>query len=133
MMSHPLLMTFAVLAMLSAALLGMAGGPWRPMAIASATLVAGLALERFAAGISAARRFRTFTPLLFPVLHLGRDLAWVAAIGMWLARRVVRRPASPAHSMRARSGVTPDTAPQPGFAEDLPAPATPPRQGASSA
>ena len=66
-------------------------------------LVAGLALERLAAGISAARRFRTLTPLVFPLLHLGRDLAWVAAIAMWLARRVVR-PAVESRAQHAAEG-----------------------------
>jgi hypothetical protein len=103
MMLHPLLMALATAAVVCAGLIGAAGGPWRPFAIAAATLAGGLTLERFAAGISAARRFRTLTPLTFPVLHLARDLAWVAAIAVWIARRIAGRPASPAHSMRARS------------------------------
>ena len=100
MMSHPLVMGIAVTSLVSAMV---AGGAWRLFALGGATLVAGLLLERLAAGISAARRFHDPTPLVFPLLHLGRDLAWVAAIGMWLARRVVGRPASPAHSMRPRT------------------------------
>jgi hypothetical protein len=84
MMSHPVLMAIAIVNLLIALFAGaapMAGLAWRPCALVAAALVAGLALERLAAGISAARRFRDPTPLIFPY-HLGRDLAWVAAIAM---------------------------------------------------
>jgi hypothetical protein len=80
-----------------------AGLAWRPFAMVATALVAGLALERLAAGIGAARRFRDPTPLVFPLLHLGRDVAWVAAIAMWLTRRAFRRRSQPAHSMRPRA------------------------------
>ena len=103
MMSHPILMALAVLALFGALVSGAAGGPWRMFAMASATLVTGLALERLAAGVSAARRFRTPTPLVFPFLHLARDLAWVAAIAVWVVRRLCGRQPSPAHSMRPRT------------------------------
>jgi hypothetical protein len=133
MMSHPVVMSIAVLAMVGALILGAMGARWRPLATGGATLVAGLALERLAAGLSAARRFRTYTPLMFPVLHLGRDVAWVVAIGVWLGRRAARLPGSPAHSMRPRSGLYSDTASPASFSEDLPTAATPPREGATSA
>lgn len=106
MMSHPVLMAIAILNLaiaLLARVAPMAGLAWRPFALVAATLVAGLALERLAAGISAARRFRDPTPLIFPFLHLSRDLAWVAAIARWLARRAFGRRSSPAHSMRPRA------------------------------
>jgi len=80
----------------------MAGLAWRPFALVAAALVTGLALERLAAGISAARRFRDPTPLVFPLLHLARDLAWVTAIAMWSARRIGGHPPKPSHSMRQR-------------------------------
>jgi hypothetical protein len=105
MMSHPLLMAIAILNLaiaLFARAAPAAGLAWRPFVIVAAALVAGLALERLAAGISAARRFRDPTPLIFPLLHLGRDVAWAAAIGMWLTRRAFGRRSSPAHSMRPR-------------------------------
>ncbi|MBI3493618.1 MAG: glycosyltransferase [Acidobacteria bacterium] len=105
MMSHPLLMSMAVAGLVSALAMAVTAGPWRALAWGSAALLAGLALERFAAGVAAARRFRDPTPLLFPALHLARDLAWVAAIAMWSARRLGRRPRKPSHSMRPR--VTP--------------------------
>ena len=106
MMSHPILMALAVLALVAGLSAAALGGPWKPFAIASAALGAGLALERLAAGISAAQRFRTLTPLVFPLLHLARDLAWVAAIVVWVVRRLCGQRRSPAHSMRPRaSGV----------------------------
>src|SRR6185295_17608834 len=66
-----------------------------------------LSVERLMAGIAAARRFRNPTPLIFPLLHFGRDLAWVVAIGMWLARQLGSRPSKPAHSMRPRTSAVP--------------------------
>jgi hypothetical protein len=105
MMSHPLLMGLALLALaysLAAAAIGMS---WRPTAVAAAALVGGLALERLTAGIGAARCFRDPTPLVFPVLHLGRDVAWVAAMVVWGARRICGRRSRPAHSMRPRTTV----------------------------
>src|SRR5947207_1533132 len=107
MMMHPLVMGIAIAGLVSAALAAAADGPWRPIALGAATLLAGLALERLAAGVCAARRFRDLTPLVFPLLHLGRDLAWVAAIAMWSARRLRGRPSMPCHSMRARARTTP--------------------------
>lgn len=106
MMSHPVLMAAAILNMaiaLFARVTPTAGLAWRPFAFVAVTLVAGLALERLAAGISAARRFRDATPLVFPLLHLARDVSWVAAMTVWLVRRVCRRQSSPAHSMRPRT------------------------------
>jgi GT2 family glycosyltransferase len=106
MMSHPVLMAIAILNMMIAMfarVMPMAALSWRPFAIIATTLVAGLALERLAAGIRAARRFRDPTPLVFPLLHLGRDVVWVAAIAMWLTRRAFGRQSNPAHSMRPRA------------------------------
>lgn len=102
MMAHPLLMLMALACLASASFAAIVDAPWRPLAAAAATLLAGLALERLAAGIRAARHFADPTPLAFPLLHLGRDLAWVAAIAMWSARRLGRRPSKPSHSMRPR-------------------------------
>jgi cellulose synthase/poly-beta-1,6-N-acetylglucosamine synthase-like glycosyltransferase len=102
MMSHPLLMAAAVVSLVSALIAATAAGPWRLLALAAATLVVGLSVERLAAGVRAARRFRDPTPLVFPLLHLARDLAWVAAIAMWLVRRLGGRPSKPSHSMQAR-------------------------------
>jgi cellulose synthase/poly-beta-1,6-N-acetylglucosamine synthase-like glycosyltransferase len=106
MMSHPVLMAIAILNLaiaLFARVTPMAGLPWRPFVLVAATLVAGLALERLAAGVSAARRFRDPRPLIFPLLHLSRDVAWAAAIAVWLTRRVLGRGSNPAHSMHPRA------------------------------
>ena len=102
MMVHPVVMSMAVALSIGSACIALAGGPSRSLAVGAATLVAGLALERLAAGISAARRFHDSTPLVFPLLHLGRDLAWVAAIVMWSGRRLMRRQMKPSHSMHPR-------------------------------
>jgi hypothetical protein len=103
MMSHPVLMALAVAGLAAAAVMAITAGPSGAVAWGSGVLLAGLIIERCAAGIAAARRFRTLTPLVFPALHLVRDLAWVAAIAMWLARRLGGRPSKPAHSMRPRA------------------------------
>jgi hypothetical protein len=105
MMAHPVVMAAALAGLVAAAVLAAAGGPWAMAAAASAALVAGLALERLAAGVAAARRFRDLAPLAFPPLHLVRDLAWVAAMAMWLARRMAGRPPRPSDSMRPRRAV----------------------------
>jgi hypothetical protein len=75
-------------------------------ATGATTILLVLAIERLVAGICAARRFHTRLPLLFPLLHLGRDLAWTAAIVVWICRRLTRRPASPSHSMMTRTDST---------------------------
>jgi hypothetical protein len=107
MMLHPLLTACAVMGLLVAAMAALWGGPSRVIAVAAAAPLGVLAIERLVAGISAAHRFGTLTPLVFPVLHLGRDLAWVAAIVMWTARRLGSRQPSPMHSMRPRPGTAP--------------------------
>lgn len=66
-------------------------------------LLGALAVERLWAGVAAARRFHTAVPLVFPVLHFARDLAWVAAIGVWLFRRAIGRASRPADSMLPRA------------------------------
>jgi hypothetical protein len=114
MMLHPLVMAVAVACLVGSVAAALAGGPWRIPAIAAALLLAALTLERLASGLMAARRFRTLTPLMFPILHLGRDLAWMAAIAMWSARAVCGRPSMPCHSMRSR---TASTLPMPGGKE----------------
>jgi glycosyltransferase involved in cell wall biosynthesis len=102
MMWHPLLMSIALAALILApAASTMAGAGWLLTRV-SGGLIGALMVERAIAGVRAARRFNDPTPLLFPVLHLARDLAWVAAIVVWLARRLGGRPAKPSHSMHPR-------------------------------
>ena len=103
MMVHPIVMAFATLAIIAAGVALVAGAPWRPFADVAAALVGALALERLVAGIGAARRFHDGTALLLPVVHLARDLAWVAAIVVWGWRRCRGGAPAPAHSMRPRA------------------------------
>jgi hypothetical protein len=85
-----------------AALAAAAGASWQPFAVVGAILTSVLFVERLAAGIRASHRFGDRTALVFPLLHLARDGAWVAAIAVWLARFAAGRPGRPSHSMRPR-------------------------------
>jgi hypothetical protein len=69
-----------------------------PLALALAIAV-GLAAERGVAGLRASLRFQDPAGLLFPFAHWLRDLAWVAAVVVWLARRAIRRAPAPGYSM----------------------------------
>ena len=95
MMAHPIVMTLAMG-------LAVVGFAWRPAAMIGGVLLGLLALERLWAGLRAAIRFRDLSPLWFPVMHLARDLAWVAAIVVWSLRRGLGRKSKPADSMRSR-------------------------------
>jgi glycosyltransferase involved in cell wall biosynthesis len=107
MMAHAGVMLVAVASLVAAFMLSMAHGTWQPLAIVSGALVAGLLAERLVAGFRAARGFRDLTPLSFPLFHLLRDLAWVAAIGVWSLRRLASRRPLPSHSMHPRSPARP--------------------------
>jgi cellulose synthase/poly-beta-1,6-N-acetylglucosamine synthase-like glycosyltransferase len=102
MMWHPLALALALLLLALGLAEAAAGGNALPFAICGSVLVGVLMLERLLAGIRAARRFHHLTPLAFPLLHLLRDAAWVAAIVMWLVRFAAGRPGRPSHSMRPR-------------------------------
>ena len=66
-------------------------------------ILALLALERGLAGLRATARSGDSAGLFFPVAHGLRDTAWVAALGVWIGRRVFGRARMPGHSMlRAR-------------------------------
>jgi hypothetical protein len=69
-------------------------------------IVAMLAAERAIAGWRASRRYNDRAGLAFPVFHLARDVAWVAAIVMWTGRRLFRVAPQPGDSMRPRPAVT---------------------------
>lgn len=108
MMAHPLLALVGVATLAVAAGFAVAGAsPTWPRSIGGA-LVALLAAERLVAGIRAARRFRQWTPVLFPVLHLARDLAWVAATIAWAVRRLHGRASAPSDSMQPRPAPPPE-------------------------
>ncbi len=102
MMAHPVLMAAALGALLCAGICGLVARPAAPWSLAAAALIGLLLAERAVAGIVATWRFGDPAALLFPVVHLLRDLAWVAAMVRWLARRVVGAPVAPAHSMQPR-------------------------------
>jgi glycosyl transferase family 2 len=126
MMSHPLLMALSLLSLTAALSAHAVGGAWHPFALVSATLAGGLALERLAAGIGAARRFHDATPLIFPFLHLGRDVAWVIAMTVWIVRRLTGRRSRPADSMRPRTCEI-EREPSPiEFSRDVPTQSAPP-------
>ena len=88
MMLQPILTAAAVWAGGAAALAAMTGGPWRPLLGLAFSLFGVVMIDRCVAGVTAARRFKSSIPLVFPLLHLVRNVAWVAAIVVWLTRRV---------------------------------------------
>jgi glycosyltransferase involved in cell wall biosynthesis len=102
MMLHPVVMSVALLTMAAAAILAVSGRPWPLLAMIAAGLIGGLAIERAVAGLRAAVGFRSTAPLVFPLFHLVRDAAWVAAIGVWTTRRITGRGSRPSHSMTPR-------------------------------
>ena len=102
MMAHAPLMAAALASGAASLLLGAAGLPWRQAAALAVIIVAGLALERLAAGVRAAVRHRDAAGLLFVPLHLLRDAAWALAIAAWAARRLAGRGRHPSHSMGTR-------------------------------
>jgi hypothetical protein len=105
MMLHPVMMAIALALApggLLVARLAPAGGGFHLMVRVSGAILLALSLERLVVGLRAARRFRSPTPLIFPLLHLGRDCAWVAAMISWSARRLAGWPTRPSHSMRRR-------------------------------
>ena len=106
MMLHPLLTALALVLFGFAAWQALGDEAWQATALVPAGLLAGLAVERAVAGVRAAYLFREPAALLFPVFHLVRDLAWVAAIGVWMTRRVGGRRTRPGDSMTARPGGT---------------------------
>jgi glycosyltransferase involved in cell wall biosynthesis len=102
MMLHPVLLAVAGLCGAAWALGAAAGVDLRPAAWLGGCLAAALVAERTLVGVRAARGFRDPAGLAFPAVHLLRDLAWVAAMGRWMARRLMKRPADPSHSMQPR-------------------------------
>jgi glycosyl transferase family 2 len=104
MMLQPLLTAVAIAVFAAAALALAAGAAARPLVIGGLAAIGVILIDRTVAGIAAARRFHSLTPLVFPALHLARNLAWVAAVVVWSTRRLVGRRSRPSHSMRPRPG-----------------------------
>ena len=102
MIAHPAVMLMAIGCAAMAMAAAIARVAWEPWAISATVLFASLVIERSLAGVRAARRSGDKTPLWFPLLHIGRDLAWVSAIVTWSARQLSGRRSLPSHSMRGR-------------------------------
>ena len=103
MMSHPVLAATAVACVLismTSTWLRVSGAPF---VWAAGLIMLGLAVERAVAGVRAWRRFGDPAALAFPLVHLARDLTWVAAIAAWSSRRLLRRPLTPSASMTPRA------------------------------
>lgn len=103
MMAHPLAMTVA-LCLLGASGLLPASSPWSIRLVTGGfALVVMLAIERTVTGVAVWKRFGDRAALAFPLVHLARDLAWVAAVVVWTSRRLLRRRLKPEHSMMPRA------------------------------
>lgn len=107
MMGHPLV-TGAALCLLaagalSAALSAALSGKTLGLVAAGLALLLVLATERAIAGVRAWQQFGNPAALAFPLVHLARDVAWVASATVWATRRLLRRPLKPGHSMTARA------------------------------
>jgi len=102
MMAHPVVLTIALfLTAVGLFLASLGRVPVTAFALAGGCLVV-LAAERLRAGIRAARLFQDPAGLWFPIVHLLRDLAWIAACVTWTARRACGRPPAPRDSMSPR-------------------------------
>jgi glycosyltransferase involved in cell wall biosynthesis len=106
MMFHAPAMLVALAALMTAGVLAALDGSWAPSAVVGLGLIAGLGVERTAAGVDAWRRTRDRAALAFSITHLARDIAWAAAIVTWLARWALKRDRGPAHSMHRRAHPT---------------------------
>jgi GT2 family glycosyltransferase len=105
MILHAPAMLAAVGGLGAAALLRVAGGPWRPVAVAGGALLATLGIERLVAGVRASLRFRDAAALGFLPSHLLRDAMWALALVVWSGRRVLGPGSRPSDSMRRGKAV----------------------------
>jgi cellulose synthase/poly-beta-1,6-N-acetylglucosamine synthase-like glycosyltransferase len=102
MMSHPVVAAVALLAAASWFWSRWLGLHAAPVGWSAVALAAGLVIERGVAGVRAWRRYGDAAALGFPLVHLARDLAWVAAMVVWSCRRLRGRAGGPGASMTAR-------------------------------
>ena len=113
MMLHPVVTALAMALFGLAIASGLTGRLATTSIDVALALLALLAVERMVAGVRASVRFHDWVPLLFPLAHLVRDLAWVSAIVVWSIRRTSGIAVRPGHSMKPRatsSAWTGDTA-----------------------
>jgi cellulose synthase/poly-beta-1,6-N-acetylglucosamine synthase-like glycosyltransferase len=108
MMLHAPLTLLALLVVMAAIMTACLGGPWIIPAACAGTLLGLLAGERALAGVAAWRKFQQPVGLLFPIVHLLRDLAWSAAIVAWSVRHLLHIQGLPSHSMIRRSPTADD-------------------------
>jgi hypothetical protein len=104
MMGHPLVTALAVTLLAAGAVsAAVQAAPTFGLVAAGLVLLLSLMAERAVAGIRAWTRFGDAVALAFPLVHLARNMAWVAAIMVWSGRRLVGKPVKPEHSMTARA------------------------------
>src|SRR5262252_2560772 len=103
MMSHPLILASALMLFVAGGLFALFGGSWQTYLGSGSMFLALLVLERLAVGVRAYLRVGDPASLLFPGLHLARDIVWIVAIAVWAKRYVTGEPSLPSHSMRARA------------------------------
>jgi len=109
MMLHPLTLLFGLALLALTAMLFATGRTAGPIALAGLGLIAMLMVERAIAGVRAWFRFGDPAALLFPVVHLLRDMSWGAAILVWCGRRMTGRASQPQHSMHPRPAIDVET------------------------
>ena len=103
MMAHPAVTAAAICLLAGGALSAAVAGRTFGLVAAGVSVLLVLVVERAVAGVRAWRRFGDATALAFPFVHLARNAAWVVAVLVWGARRALRRPFRPHHSMTARA------------------------------
>jgi hypothetical protein len=103
MMGHPLVTGAALCLLAGDRVTSAVWGQTFGLVGVGVVLLLALAAERAVAGVRAWRQFDDPAALAFPAVHLARNLAWVMAVGVWLARRLLGRPIRPEHSMTARA------------------------------
>ena len=113
MMAHPLLLALALIGLASVPWIATLGGQPRYVTFGASAIVAGLIVERLFAGLGVAWRSRDLAAVLFAPVHLVRDLAWIAAIAMWLTRRIAGLRSRPENSMAARPSPSESLEPAP--------------------
>ena len=102
MAQAPATATVIVLAACAAGAHATGHSPALPATLAAVVALA-LVLERFSAGLIAARSSRSRAGFWFVPVHAVRNLAWVAAIVVWSCRRLRGARASASDSMHPRS------------------------------
>jgi cellulose synthase/poly-beta-1,6-N-acetylglucosamine synthase-like glycosyltransferase len=96
----------AILATIAAVIAAAIGARPSVPAVTAVVLSAAIVVDRSAAGLSAAIRFRDTAGLWFVPVHLVRNLSWLAATITWIIRRLSGRQTTPSHSMRPRPGLS---------------------------